>query len=87
MPCWLVRLDGSANLSGARMRWRGASAPSLANALDARAPGAPAWDAELFRARGFAARAAGAIAHEADRFHLACRAGDRALGEHGRRAA
>ena len=39
-PCWLVRLGGTANLSGARMRWRIGSAPSLANALDPRAPGA-----------------------------------------------
>ena len=30
VPCWLVRLAGNANLSGARMRWRIASAPSLA---------------------------------------------------------
>ncbi len=49
---WLVRLGGSANLSGARMRWRVASAPSLANELDARAPGEAVWNAELFRARG-----------------------------------
>ena len=52
MPCWLVRLGGTANLSGARMRWRIGCAPSLLNPLDPRAPGAPAWDAELFRARG-----------------------------------
>ena len=56
-PCWLVRLGGTRELSGARMRWRIASAPSLLNDLDPRAPGAPAWDAELFRARGNAARA------------------------------
>lgn len=49
VPCWLIRLSGSANLSGARMRWRIGSLPSLANPLDARAPGACAWDAELFR--------------------------------------
>ncbi len=34
------------------MRWRIASAPSLPNDLDPRAPGTPVWDAELFRARG-----------------------------------
>ena len=34
-PCWLVRLGGHANLSGARMRWRIASAPSLFNPLKA----------------------------------------------------
>ena len=39
------------------MRWRMASAPSLANPFDPRAPGAAAWDAELFRARGLRAGA------------------------------
>jgi len=79
-PCWLVRLGGTANLSGARMRWRLASAPSLANALDPRAPGTPTWDAELFRARG-SAPGQWTVAHDADRFHLVAPAGDRALGE------
>ena len=54
VPAWLVRFGGTANLSGARMRWRVASAPSLAHEFDPRAPGAAAWDAELFRARGAA---------------------------------
>jgi protein ImuA len=80
VACWLVRLGGSANLSGARMRWRIASAPSLANPLDGRAPGTPAWDAELFRARGFPP-GRWSIAHEAGAFHLAAAPGDRALGE------
>ena len=80
VPCWLVRVGGSANLSGARMRWRLASAPSLANPLDARAPGPPAWDAELFRARG-TAPGRWSIAHEAGAFHLVAGAGGRALGE------
>jgi protein ImuA len=79
-PCWLVRLGGTANLSGARMRWRIASAPSLANELDPRAPGPPAWDAELFRARGMPP-GRWSIAHEADSFHLVAASGDRALGE------
>ncbi|MEO7602841.1 MAG: hypothetical protein ABIS39_06215 [Sphingomicrobium sp.] len=48
----LVRLGGHPNLSGARQRWRIASSPSAPNPLDPKAPGAPAWDAELFRARG-----------------------------------
>ena len=39
VPCWLVRLGGTANLSGARMRWRIASGPSIANPFDPRAPG------------------------------------------------
>jgi len=80
VPCWLVRLGGIANLSGARMRWRIASAPSLLNSLDVRAPGLPAWDADLFRARG-SPPGRWSIAHEAGRFHLAAASGDRALGE------
>jgi protein ImuA len=83
VPCWLVRLGGSANLSGARMRWRISSAPSLANDLDPKAPGAPAWDAELFRARG-APPGRWSIAHEAGAFHLVAEAGGRTLGEGGR---
>jgi len=79
-PCWLVRLGGTANLSGARMRWRIASAPSLSNPLDARAPGLAAWDANLFRARGFPPGRWN-LTHEADRFHLVAASGDRTLGE------
>ena len=48
----LIRLGGHPNLSGARQRWRLASLPSAPNSLDRKAPGAPRWDAELFRARG-----------------------------------
>jgi len=80
VPCWLVRLGGSADLSGARMRWRIASAPSLVNPLDPRAPGDSAWDAELFRARG-APPGRWSLAYEAGRFHLVAASGDRALGE------
>jgi protein ImuA len=80
VPCWLVRLGGTANLSGARMRWRIGSMPSLVNPLDPRAPGTPAWDAELFRARG-APPGRWSLAHEAGAFHLLAASGDRALGE------
>jgi protein ImuA len=86
VACWLVRLGGTANLSGARMRWRVASVPSLLNALDARAPGTPAWDADLFRARGMPP-GRWSVAHEADRFHLVTVPGDRALGEERRLSA
>jgi protein ImuA len=79
-PCWLVRLGGTANLSGARMRWRIASVPSLLDPLDERAPGLPVWNADLFRARGHPPGRWN-IAHETDRFHLVAATGDRALGE------
>ena len=91
VSAWLVRLGGSPNLSGARMRWRVMSAPSLANAFDPRAPGVAAWDAELFRARGFAA-GRWTVVHdsssgEANPFHLVAAPRDRALGEDARSAA
>jgi protein ImuA len=85
-PCWLVRLGGHANLSGARMRWRLTSAPSLVNELDPRAPGAPVWDAELFRARG-SPPGRWSLAHEAGVFHLVAASGYRAMGEERRLSA
>ena len=82
VSAWLVRFGATPNLSGARMRWRVASAPSLANPFDPGAPGAAAWDAELFRARGFApGRWAVARDRQVDSFHLVAAAGDRAVGE------
>jgi len=98
VPCWLVRLGGTANLSGARMRWRIASQPSLPHPFDPKAPGAAAWDAELFRARGLAPGRWN-IAHEgapsncyfdgtqAGGLHLPAVPGDRALAEGERHAA
>jgi protein ImuA len=86
VPCWLVRLGGTANLSGARMRWRVASQPSLPHPFDFKAPGAPAWDAELFRARGHAP-GRWSVSHEKGRFHRLAIPGDRALAEGKRSAA
>jgi protein ImuA len=86
VPCWLVRLGGTANLSGARMRWRIASQPSLPHPLDFKAPGPAAWDAELFRARG-AAPGRWTIAHEKGGFHRLAASGDRALAPSERSAA
>ena len=83
---FLIRLGGHANLSGARMRWRIASAPSLANDLDGRAPGLPVWDAELFRARS-APPGRWSIAYEAGLFHLVTGTGGGALGEERRLSA
>jgi len=79
-PCWLVRLGGIANLSGARMRWRIASAPSLNNPLDPRSPGKPVWDVELFRARGMPP-GRWSLAHEEGAFRLGAASAGRALGE------
>ena len=88
VPCWLVRLGGRANLSGARMRWRVESAPSLLHPLDPRAPGTAGWGAELFRARG--ASPGQWVVHDdraADLLAVAAPAGDRALGSDERRRA
>ncbi|MFL6729169.1 MAG: ImuA family protein [Sphingomicrobium sp.] len=82
----LIRLGGHANLSGARMRWRVASAPSLPNDLDPKAPGLPAWDAELFRARAMPP-GRWSVAHDSDRFHLVAESGDRTLGQEQRLSA
>ena len=79
VAAFLIRLGGHANLSGARMRWRIASAPSLFNDLDPRAPGLPAWDAELFRARAMPP-GRWSIAGEAGAFHVVSAPGGRALG-------
>lgn len=98
VAAFLIRPGGHANLSGARMRWRITSAPSLANSLDPKAPGAPAWEAELFRARGFAPgkwsiacdaqQQMRMVSHDrsAHRFDLVAAAVDRALVEDQRRA-
>ena len=89
VAAFLIRLGGHANLSGARFRWRIASSPSLANPFNPKAPGAAAWDAELFRARG-ARPGRWVIAHEGAGatagFRVVAGAGDRALDQ-ARRAA
>lgn len=51
VPLYLVRIDAARDLSSARMRWEVAAASSPAPRWNAQAPGAPAWRAELFRAR------------------------------------
>lgn len=51
VPLFLVRHDAQRDLSSARMRWDVRSAPSQPPRWNPAAPGAPAWRAELFRAR------------------------------------
>ena len=51
VPLVLVRLDGTRDLSSARQRWAVQAAPSAKPRWNAAAPGVPAWQAELFRAR------------------------------------
>ncbi len=51
---WLLRVDARPDLSSARMRWNARAQPSLRAEWDARAPGRPVWQAELFRSRSHA---------------------------------
>lgn len=51
VACWLIRRAAAPNLSAARDRWRIASLPSTTHPDDPQAPGAPRWQAELFRSR------------------------------------
>lgn len=54
VPLYLVRYDAARDLSSARLRWEVAAAPSRPPQWNPDAPGAPAWHAELFRARAYA---------------------------------
>lgn len=51
VPVWMMRRGCAPSLSAARNRWRVASLPSSLPLHDAKAPGAPAWQVELFRSR------------------------------------
>lgn len=51
VPLWLIRLDARRDLSSAWMRWDVKAAPSPPPRWNPQAPGTPAWQAELFRAR------------------------------------
>ncbi len=53
IPLWLVRLDAARDLGSARLRWEARSAPSLQPRWNAAAPGAAAWQAELFRSHRY----------------------------------
>ena len=51
VPVFLLRYNAERDLSAARRRWSVRSLPSAAHPHDPKAPGAPRWHAELFRAR------------------------------------
>lgn len=52
LPIWLIRSGDHGALSAARERWRVSSLSSTLHPDNRQAPGAPLWEAELFRARG-----------------------------------
>jgi protein ImuA len=81
VACWLIRPGGQPNLSGARERWRLASAPSEAHPFDPKAPGEPRWQAELFRSRQRAPGTWVVGGEPAPLLPVAPPPGDRALGE------
>jgi protein ImuA len=86
VPLYLVRIDARRDLSSARMRWDVRAALSPRPRWNDDAPGAPAWRAELFRARAHppgtwilhddGTRLAAAAPDHGD---LAAAAGDRSL--------
>lgn len=81
VPVWLIRSGDHGALSAARERWRLSSLPSDRHRWNAAAPGAPLWEADLFRARGRApgvwmARHDSAARRPADRLRLLPRSGD-----------
>jgi len=51
VPLYLLRSDAARSLSAARMRWQVEAETSQAPSTNSKAPGAPAWRAELFRSR------------------------------------
>ena len=51
VPVFLLRYNAVPDLSAARRRWRVRALPSMPHPHDAKAPGAPCWEAELLRAR------------------------------------
>lgn len=86
VPIWLIRTGEDGALSAARERWRLSSLPSDTHRWNAAAPGAPVWEAELFRARGRApgvweARHEPATGGAAHRLGLVSRSGDGPLAQ------
>lgn len=88
MPVWLIRSGDPGALSAARERWRLRSCAAGVHPHNAQAPGAPVWEAELFRARGRAPgvweatyERAAPGGRQADRLTLVSRSGDGSLAQ------
>lgn len=82
VPVWMIRRGCAQNLSAARNRWRVASLPSSPPLHDAKAPGAPAWQVELFRSRTLPSGQW--VAHyerAAHRLHFSALSGDGAVAD------
>ena len=80
LPIWLIRSGDHGALSAARERWRITALPSAPHGYNPQAPGAPVWEAELFRARGRSPgvweAAYDTKADAANRLRLVSRSGD-----------
>tara|TARA_R110002110_G_scaffold171307_25_gene373708 strand:+ start:3061 stop:3795 length:735 start_codon:yes stop_codon:yes gene_type:complete len=91
VPIWLIRSGDHGALSAARERWRVRALPSTRHKWNAQAPGAPLWEADLFRARGRApgvweASFDGHATTGTDRLRLVPRSGDGPLAQDHRAA-
>ena len=91
VPLYLLRSDAARSLSAARMRWVVEPAVSQAPATNRKAPGVPAWQAELFRSRLYQPsrwmlacdRDQLSVIPPGDRVDLASVSGDRSLAASG----
>lgn len=80
VPVWMIRRGCGANLSAARNRWRVASLPSSPPLYDAKAPGEPVWQVELFRSRTLSPGCwVAQYDRAAHRLHFSAPSGDGAL--------
>lgn len=82
VPVWMIRRGCTLNLSAARNRWRVASLPSSLPLHDTKAPGAPAWQVELFRSRELpTGRWVARYERAAHRLYFSALSGDGALAD------
>lgn len=91
VPLYLLRIDAARSLSAARMRWDIVPAGSQPPMTNPKAPGFPAWSAELFRSRLYqpsrwtlvSDNSELSIKAPRDRIDLAALSGDRPLAVSG----